>query len=449
MGDYSPRMQSGGRLPWWVWVGGAAAAGAAGLAWAWSPLVATGAILAVGIGSLILLSGAFAGVAFGLYWLAFSLYQTVFLDAGIESSGIFYPFYAWFVLNFFFQFFRNRLVANWQIVLPYALFLLVIVYSFVGFARPLDFFVVQRVLATILGLLLLFQITSRRELVPVISAAVVASTLVSIWVIVSAAKAGFSYRGDIEADQNFAAFVVGLGVVSAVALLASRRQAQLGRLTSITLTVCLAGMLYGSLLLASRGMMIALAIALTVTMLRLIMTDRSSLIQVMVIILLSAAGVLLPGGDGLLRRFDEQTTASGGSRVPLWIHTLDEYSESGPAGLLLGNGFKSSEAIIESQFGIMTSVHNAYIQMLYELGIVGLGVFVVLHGAVAAAAWRSRDAFGLISLGIISFLLGSNLTADSTDGFLYWTAFGGAAALATWSSMSHRHSRDTLSASVA
>jgi len=429
-------------------LGGAAAAGAVGLAAAWNPEVSIGTILIALIaagGSWILLSGLGGAVLVGLYWIAFAVYQTVFLGTGIEFSGFFYPFYAGFVLSFLVGLFRGRIVVDLRIVVPYLVFLLLILYSFVGYTRPIDFFFVQRVLATLLGLVSMVQITSRRGLIPVVAGAVAASTIVSAWVVLSAAEAGFSYRGDIDVNQNFAAFVIGLGVVSAVALLAGPWRANVGKVLSIVLTVCVAGMLYASLLLASRGMTIALVIALGVVMLRSIIVDRGALVWVLGILLLGAAGTMLPGGDGLLERFEDQTASSGGSRVPLWTHTLDEYTDSGALELILGNGFKSSEPVIESQFGIMTSVHNSYVQMLYELGVAGLGVFFVLHAAVAVIAWRSRSVSGLISLGIICFLLGSNLTADSTDGFLYWTAFGGAAVLATWSAIGQKRSSSFVS----
>lgn len=409
---------------------------------------------AVGFGLVAVLgygwlrTGIAGEILVGAYWFAFSVYQTVLLDAGWSIPGFFYPFYAAFAVHLTVAFLQGRLRALGSVAFLYVAFLFVVLASFLGFPGSVDFFVFQRVLAYAFFALIALQVTSRKGLVPLAVAAVATSTVLAGWVVSSAWEAGFAYRGDIEADQNFTAMVIGLGIVAAAGLFSAGERYRNRLLAATFFVPATAVMIYATFLLASRGMFVALAIGAGGLFLRMLVYDRRRLLPAALFVVVSSVVVLLPGGSGLLTRFDDATAETGGSRLPLWVHTLDTYAEGDPLAMLVGSGFKSSEDVVQRQFGTLTSVHNAYVQVLYEFGLIGLGLFLGLHGAILIRTWRDPSQFGAIAFGITCFLLGANLTADAPDGFMYWTALGLAAATATWSASgaprSHLHALEEV-----
>lgn len=413
-----------------LWVLGAGLAIATGFAAAVSWPIALGSSAVLLVAYAFVRSGVLAEVVVALYWLAFSVYQTILTDAAITIQGFFYPFYASFALTVVVALVRGRLRLDPRTTWLYATFLVVVLASFVGFERPIDFFVVQRVFAYVFGFLLLLQIGSRRGLAPVAVAAVGTGAVLGTWVIGNAIAGGFAYRGDIGADPNLTAFIVGLGVVTALARLAHGTPG--GPLASIGLLLAIAVMLYASLLLASRGMVIALGLATVAVLARSAAQTPKRLLWLALIVPLVAGAMLLPGGASLVERFEGESVETGGSRLPLWELTLEAFTTGSPLEVMIGRGFKSSEAVVQQRYGYLTSVHNAYLQILYEFGVVGLGLFVALHAHFARGAWRLGNAYGTMALGMLVMLLGANLSADAPDGFMYWTALGFVAAACLW-----------------
>lgn len=417
--------------PWsWVWAVAALAGIVTGVASAMSWPLALGSSIVLLVVYLFVRSGVWAEVVVALYWLAFSVYQTVLADAAITIEGFFYPFYASFALTVVIAVSRGRLRYDPRTTTLYAVFLVVVMASFIGYDRPIDFFVVQRVFAYVFGFLLLLQVGSRLGLMPIALAAAGTGLAISGWVISSAAAGGFDYRGDIDADPNLTAFIIGLGIVTVLARFAFdtsvRPPTQLGLLLLMGI------MLYASLLLASRGMFIALGLATLVVLARVTLLAPRRLLWLTLVVPLAAGALLLPGGASLAERFEGESVETGGSRTPIWESTLEAYASGNPLAVMLGHGFKSSEVVVQQRYAYMTSVHNAYLQILYEFGIVGLGLFLSLHARFVILAWRSRSTYGGMALGIVTLLLGANLSADAPDGFMYWTALAFVAAACLW-----------------
>lgn len=408
-------------------------AAALGLLAAVEPTLALSSVAAIALGVLVLRTDVLGEVVVGAFWVVFGIYQTILADAGIEIPGIFYPFYGLLLLNLVVTLARGRTrIDRWAGWL-YVAFMVLVLASFVGFENPVDFFVIQRVASYSFGMLVLFQVGSRRGLGPLLSGAVICGVSVSIWVIIRAAEGGFDYRGDIEVDQNFTAFVVGLGLVIAITIAMWRLLGRSNSSTWVTVLtwLAMATMFYATLLLASRGMIIALAITAVAMLARLVALTWRALLVALAVSIVVGASFLLPGSSGLLDRFQGDSVETGGGRIPVWQLTVDTYMSGGPLPLLIGNGFKSSEAIVEQRFAF-TSVHNAYLQILYEFGLLGLSLFLLVHLRLIYVGWRLGNESGLIAYGLTWFLLGANLSADTPDGFLYWTALGLVGAIVVW-----------------
>lgn len=414
-----------------AWVLGALLAIGLGVASVLSLPLALGLVSVAALGYLSLRSGVLPEVFAGAFWFAFSLYQTVLTEEGWIITGFFYPFYGALIIYILYALAVTRLRLDTNILMLYVSFLVVVLLSFIGMSRPVDFFVIQRLFAYVFGFLILFQVSSKRGLATIAMAAVASGTVVSGWVILMAIQGGFEYRGDIHIDQNLTAFIVGIGAMVAIATAVDRVVRRRPFSGTMILLALLGVMLYGSLLLASRGMFIAMGLGVLMVMARSVVQAPRILWLVILLLALTGSALLMPGGSNLIERFQSDTTESGNNRVPVWEVTLSAFMEVHPVRMLFGNGFKSSEPIVHDRFGF-TSVHNAFLQILYEFGIVGLALFLGLH---VHLIWRSRGlepASAAVVIGLTWFLLGANLTADSPDGFMYWTALGFVMASCIW-----------------
>ncbi len=392
--------------------------------------MALGAGLVAALALLFARSEVKAEIVVGVYWLSFCLYETVLHSVSIP--GFFYPFYAAFLLALIGTAIGPGVRFRPSFFWLQAAFLLLVASSFVGFMEPVNFEVVQRVLAFLMAPLLYLQFRSARGVGVVGAAAVVSSLVLGVWVVISAVEGGFAYRGDVEVNENTVAFYVSLGFViaacAAVHALGTRGRRSLGFLLLLT-----SGFIgYALLLLASRGVAIAVGLALIALLARIIAQDRGKLVIVVLLVAALGLGLLLPGGQGLLERFQGERVESGGSRVPIWTTVLDSYTEGNPRELLLGFGFDSSKDVVQRGFGTLTSTHNAYLQILYEFGAVGLTLFLALHIAALVVAWRRRGPMGLAMFSLVWLLLGVNASSTAPDGFLYWVALALILAIGTW-----------------
>lgn len=365
----------------------------------------------------------------GLYWATFCLYETVFRD--VSFPGLFYPFYLVMIGTVLLRLGVGRLPRPTPLILWYVGFLLLVMVSFVGFGESISFEVFQRLIAYGFGLLVFLQFASRRGLDVVIQLGLLTSVAMSVWVVASAIQEGFAYRGGVEGDQNVIALFVGFGTVIAIALgvdLIGRRR----HLALIMTMLALGFTLYASLLLASRGIFIALAVALLAVVVRVAFVQPRKLLFGFILVLLAVSAFFLPGGQGLVERFSGERVESGGSRLPLWEAAWTAYVRGTPVQLLVGQGFDSSKFVIRQVSDNLTSTHNAYFQVLFEFGLLGLLVFMGLHVVVLWRAWRLPGPHGWVAFALVVFLLGADVTVNVPDGFMYWTVLGFALAAVVW-----------------
>ena len=409
--------------------------------------IATGLSTELALGFLVLAialyafarSGVQSEIIVAIYWFTFCIFATIY--ASVSISGFYFPFYAAFLLTIAGGLIGTGLRILPSFILAAAGFIVVTVAALLGYTGADTFEVFQRLLAYTFGVIILLQFRSTRGLQPVLIATGAASLVVSGWVIWTASQTGFAYRAGLDVNQNVVTLFVGLGLVTVFCVtlesLTSRRRVVWTPLLLISVAI----MAYAVLLLASRGMTVALVAAAAAVLIRAVNRDRRMLYALVPLVAVVSLGFLLPGGQGIVERMSEGGVETGNERLPIWEATLDAFAAGNIRELILGHGFDSSRAVVQQRFGSLTSTHNTYLQILYEFGIIGLALFSFMHIDLLARSRHVRGAHGLIMIGLLTFLLTTNLAMSASDGFMYWTTVGVIAAIATWAPVAPTHAR--------
>lgn len=146
----------------------------------------------------------------------------------------------------------------------------------------------------------------------------------------------------------------------------------------------MAFILFAFLLTGKRGPLLFIIISMAFVYL-VQQKDRQAIIR---FIKLGIAGVVLwmaflfsakyiPAVESIILKNEELSNgASGGllhGRLSLWTYAIDMFKQSP----IIGNGYWSYAAYAEENDAITTSAHNFYLQVLTELGIIGLVMYIV------------------------------------------------------------------------
>jgi hypothetical protein len=353
------------------------------------------------------------------FFLAFALQTT--LLAGFEVRGLYYPIYLLMLLNAVLGLVYQRVRVVPSVLVPYLLFLVVMIASLFRLATPDSFEVYQRIFIYFLGLCVFFQFLAPQTFQTLMRVKIWAGSVVAVWVIITAWQSGFADRGIGEVDQNNVTATIALGVVPLFAWLMVGQSHVWKRLAGWAL---LGATVYASLLLASRGVTVALAVSLFMMFVRVIHRPKRSVPLLVLGVLAAVLLANLPGSSNLIERFSQGDVASANGRVPLWNAAVQEVLGSSPLELLFGHGFNYTLIVTSRVVGFLYSVHNTYLQLLLDVGLVGFGLFLLLHFVVLRNLWRRSDALALYGIGTVVFLLMINLTLQAADGFLYWIALG-------------------------
>ncbi len=407
---------------------GAVALGAAiGLATAQLPILiyaAVAAILAAIFGLQLITRTHWTVTAF---FLALTIQTTIF--AGFEIRGLYYPIYLVMVFNAVVGLVTRRVKVSSSIVITYLLFYALVIISLFQISTGVNFELFQKLFIYLLGLVVSFQFSSERAFWSLAKVQMWSGLIVAAWVIIMSIQSGFAGRGIAEINQNNVATLIAFGLIPLFAMQLSGKASFWRRLGG---WLALAVGVYAMLLLASRGMTVALGMALVLMFARVLNNPRRSV----PLLLLATAGAIilasLPGSSNLAERFTQADVASANGRIPLWSAALRDIETSSPIQLLFGHGINYSWIVTNRVVGFFYSVHNTYLQMTLEFGLVGLGLFLGLHFVVLVLLWRFNDGLALYGLGAVTFLLFSNLTNVAADFFFYWVTLGAALALAVW-----------------
>ncbi len=359
------------------------------------------------------------------FFLAYTIQGTLLFGFGIR--GLYYPIYGLMAFNMILGLITGKFRGSLGLLIPYLLFYIIVLFSLFNLATNVDFELFQKLFIYSLGLLTFFQFVSEDTFGLLTRFQSWAGIVIAIWVIVTAAQGGFSDRVGIQADQNNVSTMISFGMIPILATLLTQRMSLFQR---IMMGLALLLGIYALILLASRGMTIALAMAL-VFMLARVFTDPRRVIPFLFLGVIASVIVAgLPGSDMLVDRFSQGDVTSANGRLPLWQAAIQEIVTSSPLELLFGHGMNHSLIVTSRVAGQLYSMHNTYLQMLLEFGIVGMSLFVGLHISVLRILWNSKKQLSLYASGIVIFLLFAHLSVTIADDFLSWVVLGTTLAIA-------------------
>lgn len=379
---------------------------------------------AAGLGAWVFyhLNGTIAEKVLGLYWLTFCLFSTAL--ASYVVNGMFNIFYLGLALAVFASLLRSELLIDKPATWLLSGLFVVVSASLVGYLGPLSGTSLDRLLFVPLAVIAAFIVASGRSLRPLLHAMILSSLVVAVWVIATAASAGFAYRGSLSLDQNVVSYYVGIGFALLCGSFVTRVGASASFFIGSGRLLILATLGYAILLLASRGAMIAIALVMVAALLVSIGADIRRVWRVGLLLALTVSALLLPGGKGVLQRFSDPSTETGGGRVLIWETVIDATRTSRAKELLLGHGMSSSERLIRHEFGYLGSTHNSFLLILYDYGSIGLLLFAALHVLIFARLVRRRDTLGMQLMLLFVFQFSTGLFITASDSYLYWLALG-------------------------
>jgi O-antigen ligase len=216
-----------------------------------------------------------------------------------------------------------------------------------------------------------------------------------------------------ENDPNGLALVLLPAMVFAAVLAAERRNLLLRAglvAAAVVLTVAFAAT-------ESRGGLVGLGVAVLAAPLVLVQQRRVALAATGVLVVVTVAALAVaPGGLHRVTSFSDQ----GQGRLTLWTVAWRATEHSAPVGVGL-NGFRAVEGRYVRQPGALTFigqvdnrtlVHDAYLQLLTDLGIPGLALFAAVVVACLAAARRAARAFDALGDPWLARIAGAVLLVD-------------------------------------
>ncbi|MGL4609386.1 MAG: O-antigen ligase family protein [Trueperaceae bacterium] len=418
--------------------------------------IAVGAALGFGIAYLpLLVYLAVGGVAAALmaflmirythwtmafFFLAYALQTTVLGVVG-EIRGLYYPLYLLMLFNAVVSLISGRAKVSVGIIVTYALFYTMVIFSLFTIATPVGFDLFQRLVIYLLAIMGYFQFASEKSFKEVMNVQIWAALIIAGWVILDAAQSGFAGRGISEIDQNNVTTNIALGLIP---LFAFQILSKSNWVIKLLGWLALIGGIYATLLLASRGVTTALAVAFLVMIVRVFNNPRRSIPLLLVVAIAGITIANLPGSGNLIERFNQGDVSSANGRVPLWNAAIREIENAPAPQLLFGHGYNYSLLVTNRVVGFLYSVHNTYLQMAIDFGLLGVGFFIFLHLIVIRLLWRHGDALSIYAIGTVVFLLIINMTLQAADGFLYWISLGVTLAIATWRDLADPHQSATL-----
>lgn len=249
------------------------------------------------------------------------------------------------------------------------------------------------------------------------------------------AGAGFATSGGrlrgVMGNANTVGLMCALVVPISVGLLVGK-----GQTRKRWSAICLATAVVSLFLSQSRGGLVAAAFGSLLVLGLVGVLKRPDVWAIVCLLLLPLAiaggslGVRVPGPFGAVaQRFEGAQTGTG--RVEAWSIAVDVTRQRPIAGW----GFASTEGAFTPQPDFPALVHNSYLQVALELGLLGASILFLLLVKLFRSAWPGRNSggmeagvYGAIAAGAISVSFESALlSVGSVFAYCFWTL--GAAAL--------------------
>ncbi len=258
------------------------------------------------------------------------------------------------------------------------------------------------------------------------------SLALSVWVILSAAQLNFeALRGGIDVNQNYVSVFVLAGIIPLIHTLFVAKR---GFLKLLGLPVLLVVML-ASLILASRGT-IAAALAGVVMMAAYLARGRgfrALLTLAAILVLIGAIAMILPGGDSLSARFQEENVGTLNDRTLIWSNAMRYFADSGIVRMIFGQGLSSGTFVIRPVLPLYENYHSEYLTWLMNQGVLGLAAFLAFFYSVIRRVLTCNHPLKNVMLGWLVFLGVAGLSSTVADLHLFWILAGsitGASSLA-------------------
>jgi len=248
------------------------------------------------------------------------------------------------------------------------------------------------------------------------------SVLVSIWVVFSFASASTQevYRAGVTVDANYVSMITVIGGLVIAGSFAQKKSLWRRAMILFAILLCF----YSVTLLASRGVSIAFLAGIVVVYGTSRWRAKTWLYLLCLAVIVLAVLPRLPGADSLINRFGQADMGTLNQRTIIWRGLWQALGNGSFLDLLLGFGFRASEGIVASVTGgVLTSSHNGYLRILVDQGVIGLSIFLAMLALIVRRLWRERrrcrEALAIIvAMGVV------NLSATTTDGFLFWISLG-------------------------
>lgn len=169
--------------------------------------------------------------------------------------------------------------------------------------------------------------------------------------------------------------------------------------------------LYVVLLSGSRGAMLACAFSIGASVL-LFIQKKPGKIFLFVIGAILVLGLfsrfLIPHIPlDIIKRMSIHTLFAdgGGGRSTIWGNALRDLFSGNPLRILFGYG--ANGLIVNGERGATATMHNYYLQLLTNFGIVGLCIYMFLLGSVACRFWRINRKYvpGLLAMAVLALTL--------------------------------------------
>jgi hypothetical protein len=175
-------------------------------------------------------------------------------------------------------------------------------------------------------------------------------------------------NGIILPDRNYASLFFSFGVAVAVSRFQTSKSSE-KRIYALVL----GAILLGQLLLASRaGILTSGAIFLYFVLRSEDVKSKASF--VFIIIVISLLVYTYASSFVIFERFTEDNIETGGGRTNIWETTYDEYLKQDLSKIIWGGGF--SHTVMNLSDGLST--HNNYLEEMFDYGIVGLIIMLIL-----------------------------------------------------------------------
>ena len=165
---------------------------------------------------------------------------------------------------------------------------------------------------------------------------------------------------------------------------------------------------YSVILTGSRGGLLGLMVALGIIIIAGISEHEIKLQNVVIIAMMIFIAIKIKPSLFSMRAFDFDSYAdmysNGGNRITVWKALLKSFD----AQWLVGHGVGSSIAYFNAIYQKALGVHNTFLLVLYETGIVGLSFFLFPYFSMILFNWKQRNSIFvalLIAAMICSFFL--------------------------------------------